>query len=136
MRCFYGRTGITQHCLTACSATLKDESISLVCLDFIGTDSSPTTCPMYVSVVLSPDCHELSVVTVHMGSSHALLRLTARGWKCCPAGSASGSDDSCVGTDSGSQKLRRVGSRRLGVAVGEPKGMSQCVAELHGNVKL
>lgn len=41
MRCFYGRTEITQHCLTACSAMLKVESISLVCLDFIGIGSSP-----------------------------------------------------------------------------------------------
>lgn len=41
MRCFYGRTEITQHCLTACLARLKDESFSLVCLDFIGLGSSP-----------------------------------------------------------------------------------------------
>lgn len=41
MRCFYGGTEITQHCLTACSGILKVESISLVCLDFIGIGSSP-----------------------------------------------------------------------------------------------
>lgn len=118
MRCFHGWTEITQHCLTACSAMLKVESISLVCLDFIGIYSSPNDLSdVCLRRPIAGPALNLGSTTVHMGSSHTLLRLTARGWKCCPAGPVSGSDDSCVGTDCGSQKLRRVGTGRHHLAV-------------------